>query len=457
MAELKICTSSILYMWMVLCVLVLISVATTSGFNACLPPGILSGDHCRCPYPSLCDGSGCVIAVRSDDDSVMQHKAGAALDNSSTLVNGYSTVKHTHTPTSCIVRKWSAGCPNEICYYTTCQSEDLLQAHPWWPYKSQELERKYWLTYGAKACRSAKPQRDSLSQRDFSCDSLTLDDYDCPLQSQAGNHLMAFPEHKILFCGHPKNGITGWLRFFRYMLGAKDYSAMPYYKMDVGRFLLRDFPQEEAVNILNDPTYTKGVLFRDPAERLLSAYLDKILRNGTQEGYAKKIFGLDRKLPFSEFVEFVSREDSSCTNSPRYGAHQCTDPHWRPQVYLCGLNVLLPKFDFIGNFSKITEFTESFLSKAGLWEEFGSTYKELPPGNCRNKKITDDELEDLQQGFNKKRRSNEHSTSSSSLMDAYYTPALLAKVRKAYAMDYVVWDKIGEHTNSSFIRGSEFC
>lgn len=34
---------------------------------------------------------------------------------------------------------------------------------------------------------------------------------------------------------------------------------------------------ERATDILNDPTWTKGVFLRDPAERLLSCFLDKIV------------------------------------------------------------------------------------------------------------------------------------------------------------------------------------
>jgi len=30
---------------------------------------------------------------------------------------------------------------------------------------------------------------------------------------------------------------------------------------------------------MNDPTWTKAVFFRDPAKRLLSAYLDKFVKN----------------------------------------------------------------------------------------------------------------------------------------------------------------------------------
>lgn len=34
---------------------------------------------------------------------------------------------------------------------------------------------------------------------------------------------------------------------------------------------------EKASSILNDPEWTKAVFLRDPAERLLSCYLDKIV------------------------------------------------------------------------------------------------------------------------------------------------------------------------------------
>ncbi|CAN0465364.1 unnamed protein product, partial [Laminaria digitata] len=40
---------------------------------------------------------------------------------------------------------------------------------------------------------------------------------------------------------------------------------------------MKNMTPQRASDILNDPTWTKAVFLRDPAERLLSCFLDKIV------------------------------------------------------------------------------------------------------------------------------------------------------------------------------------
>ena len=63
---------------------------------------------------------------------------------------------------------------------------------------------------------------------------------------------------------------------------------------------------EEATHAMNDRNFTKFVFFRDPAERLLSAYLDKFEHGSRYRvGYGLRIFK-DPKMNFSGFVEALS-------------------------------------------------------------------------------------------------------------------------------------------------------
>ena len=45
-------------------------------------------------------------------------------------------------------------------------------------------------------------------------------------------HVILFPSAKLAFCGIPKVGITQWEQFLRFYIGAKDYPALPHYKLD---------------------------------------------------------------------------------------------------------------------------------------------------------------------------------------------------------------------------------
>ncbi|CAN0396463.1 unnamed protein product, partial [Ectocarpus fasciculatus] len=53
-----------------------------------------------------------------------------------------------------------------------------------------------------------------------------------------------------------------------------------HYHKDMDKYKLStmpNMPPARASAILNDPTWTKGVFLRDPAERLLSCFLDKVV------------------------------------------------------------------------------------------------------------------------------------------------------------------------------------
>lgn len=44
------------------------------------------------------------------------------------------------------------------------------------------------------------------------------------------DRLYLYPSGKLAFCGIPKAGITQWLHFLRFTIGAKDYQSIPYCK-----------------------------------------------------------------------------------------------------------------------------------------------------------------------------------------------------------------------------------
>jgi len=130
--------------------------------------------------------------------------------------------------------------------------------------------------------------------------------------------------------------------------------SIPHFKLDRYGFLLGHLEPTLAREMLDDPTWTKAVFFRNPLERLVSAYEDKIARNG----YTQRIFkigSLDQRkedryvLSFSEFVDKIAVPKDSSNCSIPTGLSVCTDPHWKPQLMTCGLDYLLPKFDFVGN------------------------------------------------------------------------------------------------------------
>eukprot|EP01082_Thalassiosira_pseudonana_P006125 g5370.t1 g5370 contig2:411565-412326(-) len=93
--------------------------------------------------------------------------------------------------------------------------------------------------------------------------------------SGAFQHVMIFPSAKLAFCGIPKVGITQWVQFLRFVAGAKDYPSVPHYKLDTDFFQFDKLEPSIQKEIWNSEEWTWAAFLRDPAERILSAYLDK--------------------------------------------------------------------------------------------------------------------------------------------------------------------------------------
>jgi hypothetical protein len=230
---------------------------------------------------------------------------------------------------------------------------------------------------------------------------------------------------------------------------------MPYFKYDTAEFLMSNLPLETAQAMWNDPAWTKAVIWREPAERLLSAYLDKIVRQAFTQKYFHIGHLSDEQpyvLTFEEFVNLVANTTYEDHHDKR-GIHYRVDPHWRPQLFTCGMDHVLPLFDFVGSFDHLPEHTKLLLERVGLWESYGKNFEVvssasdtntsasiclIPPPTTRSNSTI---------GFNQRtpsgnKHSLEHGTGSRQKMEQYYTPEMLDLVRKAYDMDYAIWDEL---------------
>lgn len=97
-------------------------------------------------------------------------------------------------------------------------------------------------------------------------------------------------------------GITQWIQFARFVAGAKDYPSIPHYKLDIDFFRFDTMnPSVQQEIWQNENEWKWGVFLRDPAERLLSAYLDKVSTKRGQ-GNVQRIYGHDGHFTFHDFV-----------------------------------------------------------------------------------------------------------------------------------------------------------
>jgi len=173
-------------------------------------------------------------------------------------------------------------------------------------------------------------------------------------------------KYKLVFWTIPKNSCEEFKRLFRRMEGYADWrtrynsprgyahdgpaSTLPHDPSQNGLTYLYNLSAKEATTILNDETWIKALFWRDPMERFVSAYLDKIVKHP----YYNTRLGWDFKL-------FVSKVE----NGKR-------DVHWNPQCELYDCNKWMPIINFMGHIETAAEDTERLLRQIGAWEDFGA-------------------------------------------------------------------------------------
>lgn len=161
----------------------------------------------------------------------------------------------------------------------------------------------------------------------------------CTVSSQSGGsgafqHVIIFPSVKLAFCGIPKVGITMWEQFLRFYIGAKDYPSLPHYKLDRTPFQFDQLHPDAQRRIWDDEEWTWAAFIRNPAERLLSGYLDKVKSQS-------KLKWTDGNLTFEAFIDSLSKTSNFTTvfdangeilrhkcnsNNSLIGLSWCSDP-----------------------------------------------------------------------------------------------------------------------------------
>lgn len=276
-------------------------------------------------------------------------------------------------------------------------------------------------------------------------------------------------DHKLLFFTTPKVGCSVWKQLFRRMQGLDDWrtqdEALPHNPLKNGLTYLHDFTPAQADRMLTDPAWTRAIFVRDPKERFLSAYLDKVVSDDGK--YVRRhccpkqktninMIGNSRfgrpttalspeitamhKLLQCPTTDISDRTGSSSgvTNSessplPSKQPQQqlsfqefvsvvfpaCQDPHWQPQVERLSTSVW-STINFVGHLEHVESDAMELLQRIGAWKDFGQTEW----GRNGDQSIfqgTDDLT---------------HATDSARRFREYYTASLEKTVESLYEQDY---------------------
>ena len=224
--------------------------------------------------------------------------------------------------------------------------------------------------------------------------------------------------HKLIFFPIPKVGCSVWKMLFRRMMGYAVWKTKDLH--DPARNGLRylsHYNISRATQLMNDPTWTRAIFVRDPKERLLSAYLNKVFYlNGThikEESCCKMAADKDtcweQFKPFARFVHL---------------AQQCEDSHWQPQSQR-----LEPKYlsllNFVGHLDTVSSDAEQLLKRIGAWE----TYGQSGWGANGSDPIFSSQGETIH-------TTSKNASESHNRLAQYYTQEIELEVERWYADDY---------------------
>jgi hypothetical protein len=159
--------------------------------------------------------------------------------------------------------------------------------------------------------------------------------------------------HKLILFTIPKAGCTVIKQLARRMMGFSDWQRgddeIPHNPSVNGLRYLRQFSENEATEMMTSNDWTKAVFVRDAHSRILSAYLDKAVKND----YVKRHCG-HQPSSFGEFVKMT-----------------CKDTHWAPQRSFID-DKWWPSINFVGHLETAAADMEQLLRRVGAWEQYGT-------------------------------------------------------------------------------------
>eukprot|EP00210_Caulerpa_lentillifera_P002249 g2161.t1 len=175
-------------------------------------------------------------------------------------------------------------------------------------------------------------------------------------------------EFNFGLCVFPKGGSTMFKMFMKRLMHVKNWNiSINVHGPNKNGLTTLNIQKKpiEAQRAFEDPNYIKGAIVRNPASRVISAYLGKIVRAhryGAIDGLSTIVKKYKRAPTFEEYVNVLTDEGSNSITIER---------HFRSQTSYCGLNNT--KFDFVGDLDHLHDDFIEFAESVGVWEEYGAS------------------------------------------------------------------------------------
>lgn len=156
------------------------------------------------------------------------------------------------------------------------------------------------------------------------------------------------PEYKLIFFTFPKVACSEWKRMFMRINGNPNWCKIRGFNAhDPEKNLIKvlhDYEPEVATAMMTSPAWTKAAILREPKERVLSAFLDKAVK---EDYYVRKCC---QKLPDDNLIKKCTEDEKdfeSFLNFVTKYPDECFDVHWEPQIAKIDLK-WWPYIDLIG-------------------------------------------------------------------------------------------------------------
>ena len=233
-------------------------------------------------------------------------------------------------------------------------------------------------------------------------------------------------DFKLIFFTVPKVGCTVFKQLFRRMSGYADWNTSDVrLTHDVqynGLKRLSEYSVERASEIMTDPDWTRAIFVRDPKERILSAFLEKVLAASSPSD------SLVRQKCCPERGACM-RSVGKSFESFLWLTSQCPNPHWSPQSERMEKRYW-PYINFVGRMESIETDTRTLLQRIGAWEEFGQSGWPKPTGKDPDQNNTSSTTAVF--------ASNTalHQTGANTRVQQYYTAETERLVEKLLEKDY---------------------
>jgi len=278
---------------------------------------------------------------------------------------------------------------------------------------------------------TTKPEESGVLRLNF--DSKYSKEFPNPPNKFFDSRFIVVPEYKLLFCFIEKvgcamfNDISRLLRLVTGNLTTEEREFQLEGRWGRNQPKVHHLNQKDVENLLQNPTWTKGIFYRDPATRFLSFYRSKCKPPREDHGkHCRKVFGT-RDLKFKKAIDMIRRNPSIIE----------TDVHTLPMHQFCGgLQKTLPYYDFVRQLTPATspKHISTLLDIVGVDRELNRAMVD-----CMVRRVSCEYLKQRVPEFGKfPKLKDSHITGSNrdNTLAGFYTDSLVQVIQTLYEKDY---------------------